>query len=77
MDFHAAVKAWVDGSWLLLDATGLAPRASMLRIETGRDATDTAFLSTVGGSLQHSRLLVIATVDNLPLERSEERLVLR
>ncbi|MEC5198171.1 transglutaminase-like putative cysteine protease [Arthrobacter sp. PL16] len=77
MDFHAAVEAWVDGFWLLLDATVLAPRASMLRIETGRDATDTAFLPTVGGSLQHSRLLVIATVDSLPLERSEERLVLR
>lgn len=77
MDFHAVVEAWVGGSWLLLDATGLAPRASMLRIATGRDATDTAFLSTVGGSLQLSRLQVTATVDELPVERSSERLTVR
>ncbi len=38
VDFHAVVEAWVDGAWRLVDATGLAPRASMLRIATGRDA---------------------------------------
>ncbi len=77
MDFHAVVEAWVDGAWHLLDATGLAPRASMLRIATGRDATDTAFLSTVGGSLQLTRLVVTATVDALPVEQVRERLCLR
>ncbi|MHA7146104.1 transglutaminase-like domain-containing protein [Arthrobacter sp. TmT3-37] len=77
MDFHAVVEAWTDGGWHLLDATGLAPRASMLRIATGRDATDTAFLSTVGGSLQLTRLTVTATVDDLPLERTGERHFLR
>lgn len=70
MDFHAVVEAWVDGAWFVVDATGLAPRASMMRIATGRDATDTAFLSTVGGALQLSRLSVTATVDELPLERT-------
>ena len=77
MDFHAVVEAWVDGAWHLVDATGLAPRASMLRIATGRDAADTAFLSTVGGSLQLSAMTVTATVDRLPLERPVERLTLR
>jgi len=76
MDFHAVVEAWVEGSWLLLDATGLAPRASMLRIVTGTDATDTAFLSTVGGQLQLARLSITATVDALPLERVADRLML-
>ncbi|MFC3299662.1 transglutaminase family protein [Arthrobacter agilis] len=69
MDFHAVVEAWVDGAWLLLDATGLAPRSSMLRIATGRDATDTSFLSTVGGQLTLTNLSVTATVDSLPFER--------
>lgn len=77
MDFHAVVEAWVDGSWHLVDATGLAPRASMLRIATGRDATDTAFLSTVGGSLQLSSLTVTATVDHLPMDRAGESVTMR
>ena len=50
MDFHAVVEAWVDGAWRLVDATGLAPRESMLRIATGRDAADTAFMTTHCGS---------------------------
>lgn len=77
MDFHAVVEAWVGETWMLLDATGLAPRASMLRIATGRDATDTSFLSTVGGQLTLTRLTVSATVDALPFERSRDVLSLR
>jgi transglutaminase-like putative cysteine protease len=43
MDFHAVVEAWVDGRWVVIDATRLAPRRSMVRIATGRDAADTAW----------------------------------
>jgi transglutaminase-like putative cysteine protease len=66
MDFHAVVEAWVDGAWRLVDATGLAPRASMLRISTGRDATDTAFMTTHCGSVTLTEMEVTATVDELP-----------
>ena len=48
MDFHAVAEALVDGEWLVADATTLAPRAAMLRIATGRDAADTAFLTSFG-----------------------------
>lgn len=65
MDFHAVVEAWADGAWHVIDATGLAPRTNLLRIATGRDASDTAFLSTVGGSLTLDTLEVTATVDTL------------
>lgn len=65
MDFHAVVEAWVDGAWHVVDATGLAPRTNLLRIATGRDASDTAFLSTVGGSLTLDTLTVTATADVL------------
>jgi transglutaminase-like putative cysteine protease len=65
MDFHAVVEAWVDGAWHVVDATGLAPRTNLLRIATGRDASDTAFLSTVGGSLTLDTLTVTATADTL------------
>lgn len=69
MDFHAVAEAYVDGAWHVIDPTGLAPRESMLRITAGRDSSDTAFLSTVGGSLVLNQLQVTATVDgDLPGE---------
>ena len=42
MDFHAVVEVAVDGVWQLYDATGLAPRQTMVRIGTGLDAAGTA-----------------------------------
>ena len=52
MDFHAVAEALVCGQWHVVDATLLAPRASLVRIATGRDAADTAFLSAYGGSAE-------------------------
>ncbi|MHC6593000.1 transglutaminase-like domain-containing protein [Arthrobacter sp. C152] len=69
MDFHAVAEAYVEGAWHVIDPTGLAPRESMLRITAGRDSSDTAFLSTVGGSLTLNQLRVTAVVDgDLPVE---------
>ena len=58
MDFHAVAEAYLDGAWYVIDATRLAPRASLVRIATGRDAADCAFLSYHGGhvALQHMRV---------------------
>ncbi|MGF9661548.1 transglutaminase family protein [Arthrobacter crystallopoietes] len=68
MDFHAVAEAYVDGTWHMVDATGMAPRASMLRIATGRDTADTAFLSTVGGSLRLQEMRVTAEAEGFPSE---------
>ena len=68
MDFHAVVEAWVDGAWWVLDATGLAPRPSMLRIATGRDAADTAFLSVHHGHADLLTMGIVAVVDSLPID---------
>lgn len=43
MDFHAVFEAFENGRWCGHDATALAPRPSMLRVATGRDAADAAF----------------------------------
>ena len=51
MDFHSVVEAFVEGQWLAVDAAGLAPRSSLVRIATGRDSTDTAFLSSYTGEI--------------------------
>ncbi|MET3809098.1 transglutaminase-like putative cysteine protease [Arthrobacter sp. UYEF3] len=69
MDFHAVAEAHLNGVWHVIDPTGLAPRECMLRITAGRDSSDTAFLSTVGGSLLLRELNVTATVTGqLPTE---------
>lgn len=69
MDFHAVTEALVDGAWVVVDATLLAPRSTLVRIATGRDAADTAFLTTTGGSIAFQRLEVGAVVDgDLPAD---------
>jgi transglutaminase-like putative cysteine protease len=68
MDFHAVAEAYVAGAWHVVDATTLAPRSTLLRISTGRDAADTAFLTTIGGAVGLRSLSVTATVDELPFD---------
>lgn len=60
MDFHAVAEALVDAHWRVVDATLLAPRASLVRIATGRDAADTAFLSSYGGPVELTAVEVSA-----------------
>ncbi|MFT4213419.1 MAG: transglutaminase-like domain-containing protein [Microbacterium sp.] len=66
MDFHAVAEAWVDDAWRVVDATTLAPRSSLVRIATGRDASDTAFLNVMSGVATLTEATVTATVDALP-----------
>lgn len=68
MDFHAVVEAAPEGTWEVVDATRLAPRQSLLRIATGRDAADTAFLTTAG-PVELELLDVLAIISpGLPLD---------
>ncbi|WP_432507341.1 transglutaminase-like domain-containing protein [Kineococcus arenarius] len=62
MDFHVVVEAAPGGTWEVVDATRLAPRATLLRIATGRDAADTAFLTT-SGPVRLEAVQVLAAVD--------------
>jgi transglutaminase-like putative cysteine protease len=66
MDFHAVAEAYVDDDWHVVDATTLAPRGTMLRISTGRDASDTAFLTTLSGAIELGAMTVTAVADVLP-----------
>ncbi|MDQ1569388.1 MAG: hypothetical protein QOF79_62 [Actinomycetota bacterium] len=68
MDFHAVVEAWVDGAWWIVDATGLAPRQSLVRIATGRDAADTAWLTSLKTDLTVASMLLTVTAETLPLD---------
>lgn len=71
MDFHAVAEAAPDGRWQVVDATGLAPRPSLVRIASGRDTADTAFLTTAG-AVTLTRFSVLAVVDGeLPVDDGE------
>ena len=51
--------------WRVVDATQLAPRSNLVRISTGRDAADTAFLDNHGGSITLHASEVRAVVDGV------------
>jgi 2,4-dienoyl-CoA reductase-like NADH-dependent reductase (Old Yellow Enzyme family) len=63
MDFHAVVEAAIDGQWRAVDATALAPRETLVRISTGRDASDTAFLTVQSGRADLVSVNVTATAE--------------
>ena len=78
MDFHAVVEAYVAGGWYVVDATALAPRSSLVRIATGRDAADTAFMTTVAGGADLNWSLVNAVADHgLPHDDLDQLVTIR
>jgi transglutaminase-like putative cysteine protease len=54
-DFHAVAEVFLDGTWYLVDATGMATGDEMAKIGVGRDAADTAFLTSYGQAQLNSR----------------------
>ncbi|MET0409509.1 MAG: transglutaminase family protein, partial [Hyphomicrobium sp.] len=45
-DFHAIFEVFIENRWWLVDPTRLAPIEGIVRIGSGRDASDIAFLTT-------------------------------
>jgi transglutaminase-like putative cysteine protease len=70
MDFHAVFETFEAGRWCVHDATGLAPRRSLVRIATGRDAADTAFADVTTGAADLEAIEVTATA--LPFLPSDD-----
>ena len=50
-DFHCYVEAYLGDRWYLFDPSGISPRMGLLRIGTGRDASEVAF-ATIFGTVQ-------------------------
>ncbi|TPX05060.1 transglutaminase family protein, partial [Schumannella luteola] len=67
MDLHAVVEVLVEGRWVVVDATRLAPRTGLVRIATGRDAADTAFETNTLADVELRAMSIDA--------RADERLV--
>lgn len=69
MDFHAVAEVWRHDRWEVVDPTRLAPRSSLVRIATGRDAADTSFAATISGDIELTSAEAFAVVDgDLPLD---------
>jgi transglutaminase-like putative cysteine protease len=65
-DFHAVVEACIEGRWVVVDATRLAPRAGLVRIATGRDSADTAFLTNTLADVELLSIAVRANGNDIP-----------
>lgn len=50
-DFHCYVETYLGDRWYLFDPSGISPRMGLLRIGTGRDASEVAF-ATIFGTVQ-------------------------
>lgn len=47
-DFHAVAEVYLDGTWHLIDATGMAAADEIARIGVGHDAAEVSFLTSFG-----------------------------
>jgi transglutaminase-like putative cysteine protease len=75
-DFHAVVEACIEGRWVVVDATRLAPRGGLVRIATGRDSADTAFLTNTLADVELLTIDVRATTDESPVDVPADLVVL-
>lgn len=69
-DFHAVFEVYLDGQWWLLDPTGLAPVEGMVRIATGRDAADIAFLTSEFNCQCLSQTITVTAADDGPVQQA-------
>jgi transglutaminase-like putative cysteine protease len=51
-DMHAVLEVYLGGRWQLVDPTGRAPADGLVRVATGLDAADIAFM-TIFGRAEH------------------------
>ena len=75
-DFHAVVEACLDGRWVVVDSTRLAPRSGLVRIATGRDSADTAFLTNTLADIELLSIDVRASGEDIPRDAPADVVVL-
>jgi transglutaminase-like putative cysteine protease len=63
-DFHAVFEVYLDGGWWLVDPTRLAPVEGMVRIASGRDAADIAFLTSEYNCQCLNQTITVTRVDD-------------
>ncbi|MCR8670690.1 transglutaminase family protein [Agrococcus sp. HG114] len=71
-DFHAVAEVFLGGEWFVVDATGLAPRGSLIRIATGADALETAWATTARNPVRLESVRVEADDDALAADAVDD-----
>jgi transglutaminase-like putative cysteine protease len=72
MDFHLVAETAVGDEWVVWDATRLAPRQSLVRVATGRDAADVAFATVLSGAAELTGMTITAVAaGDLPTDRHD------
>jgi transglutaminase-like putative cysteine protease len=56
-DFHSYVEVYLDHRWYIFDPSAISPRMGLMRIATGRDASDVAF-ATIFGTVRSQAPLI-------------------
>ena len=64
-DFHAYVEVFLSGRWYLFDPSGVAPPMGLVRLGTGRDASDVSFATVFGNVLSDAPVIQIAALVDL------------
>ncbi len=62
-DFHAVAEVYLDGTWHLVDATGMATADQIVRIGVGMDAAEVPFLSSFGPMDMRHQSVAITVLD--------------
>jgi transglutaminase-like putative cysteine protease len=63
-DFHAYVEAYLGQRWYLFDPTGITLPTGLVRIGTGRDASEVSFATMFGAVKSFMPTISIAAVDD-------------
>jgi len=72
-DFHGFFEAYLGSNWFLFDATRMAPRNGLVRIGTGRDASDASFATIIGGALLQQMAVTASEVtDDIAASQSRD-----
>ena len=61
-DFHAYVEVYLGDRWYIFDPSGISPRMGLIRIGTGRDASDVAFATIFGTVATSAPVIAIRAV---------------
>jgi transglutaminase-like putative cysteine protease len=62
-DLHAVAEVFIGGAWRLVDPTGKAPVEGLVRVATGADAADIAFMSIFGEAELVSQAFAVERLD--------------
>lgn len=62
-DLHAVAEVYLGGRWWLIDATGMSRTENLVRVATGRDAADIAFMTIFGSAVLCEQHFNIARMD--------------